>query len=160
MDPTTFMRQAKRHGVNLEDFGFVKKKPMAKNEADFMQLLESQLVDDDYFLTIGAMAKAFEMDPTTFMRQAKRYGVNLEDFGLVRKKPRAKKPKAKKPKAKKPRSEATPEDRKSGRCLLDDNQHEALQSTIQFLKQVDLSTINFANYIHDMMALRILLTTM
>ena len=56
-------------------------------------------------------------------------------------------------------SEATPEDWKSGQCLLDDNQHQALQSTIQFLKQLDLSTINFANYIHNK-ALRLLLTTM
>ena len=43
------------------------------------------------------MANALEMDPTTFMRKAKRYGgVNLEDFGLVKKPKAEKKPKPEK----------------------------------------------------------------
>ena len=75
-------------------------------------------------------------------------------------KPKAKKatckPKAKKhvSKAKKLKSEATPEEQKSGRCLLDDNQHEALQSANQSLKDFDVSTIK------EQEALYILLTTM
>ena len=71
---------------NIDDFELVKKK-----QPDFMQLLESLLVDDDYFLTIAAMAKALEIPLSTLQYNAERYSVNLEDFGLVKKNPRAKK---------------------------------------------------------------------
>ena len=85
MKLTTFRRKAKRHSVNLEDFGLVKKPEAEKitSEAHFIQLLADLPAADD-FHTVAAMANALEMPRTTLLLQAKRNEINLEDF-LVKK---------------------------------------------------------------------------